>query len=192
MVTVDTSTYPTSLEPFNYTPGAAFRAGYLWTQRLPLKQDLEVHMGRIYTMDTNGWIVAPTAASSVANLTRGYFQATESWTNSGGPSGAGPASDDTADGDRWAGFAMPTSFVTLFADADVHPGLMVDLAATGTAVTANRCKPNTGAITNGTIGMCMEVLAIRQAATASRAQDRRPKNKTAANDKVLVRLGVGL
>jgi len=189
-----TSGTSNAIKPFNYTPGTEFRAGDLWTQKMPLKRDVQVTMGNIYTKDANGYVVAPTAAAGVADLRRAAFQATESWTNSRWPIGMGPASDDTADADRYSSFAMATSFIVMYADADVIPGGIVDLAATGTVITANRVSPNaTAARTNGTLGMCMDILAPTDDGTGVNAvQDRRRKAKTAAGDLVLVRLGVGV
>lgn len=187
----------TTIRPFMYTPGNEFRVGDIWTQRIPVKADLEVTIGRIYTKDTNGYIVAPTAASGQADLRRGVFQATETWTNTKWPIGGFPASDDPStngDGNRYVSFAVPTSFVVLYSDADVYPGLMVDMAAAGTAFTADRVKANaTAARANGTVGMCVDILEPTNDGSALNAiPDRRRKAKTAAGDLVLVRLGVGL
>ena len=183
-----------SATPYNYTQGIDYWPEHMWKLMLPIKQDVEITMGNIYTVDATGHVVAPTAASSVATCQRGAFQACFTWTNTDFPPLANRkgASADTKDGARQVQFLGHTSFIIMTAGAGVHPGLLVDVE-TPTAATVDLAKVKantTKRLTNGTIGVCVDILEPTSLQTATMSENRLRKPITVDNDKIAVRLGV--
>lgn len=184
-----------ALRPFRYTPGVSYWPEYLWGSSEPVAQDVEIEMGNIYTKNADGRIIATVAVSNVAQLQRGIFQASRSWTNTKFPEGEKAASADTATSTpRRMVFWGLDSFVVLKAAANVIPGQIVDLDATGTATTADQVKPNTTGTRNaGSLGVCQDILKPAKSTQAGDSTDDRTrpdKTGTAAGDLVCVRLGV--
>lgn len=184
-----------ALTPYRYTPGVTYWPEHIWGTSEPLKQDVEIEMGNIYTKDANGYIIKVVAASGTCQLERGIFQASRSWTNTKFPEGEKAASADTADGQRKMLFWGLDSFVILKARSAAVPGQIVDLYANGATVTPDTVVGNTtGVKTRGSIGVLQDILKLsadsRDASTDYDDRTRPARTGTGNDDLVVVRLGV--
>lgn len=177
---------------YQYQPGISYWPENAWAQSEQIKQDVEINMGSIYTKDASGYIIKPVGVSGVAQLLRGVFQATRSWTNTNFPPGLKAASDDTADGQRKDSFWALNTFIVIKGAADIVPGQLVDLVSAGTATTNDKVEPNTTGVPNvGTVGICQDIfkLTANSQDSGTSFDDRTRPLKTADNDIICVRMG---
>lgn len=187
--------------PHAYKIGTEYRVEDIFSQREPVKQDLAIEEGHVYTKNSDGFIieVPHTGTTTVrCDLRRGAFYAL---VNSPAPTGDRA---DGADGARLVPFAELTSFVLLKADAGITSGDRVSLKTQNQVSTSGQndyvapdviadtvertatigSSAGSAQILNEVVGRVWEVLAPRS------RTDRRSKVETEAGDIVAVRLGV--
>jgi len=126
--------------------------------------------GLIYTADANGRLIVPVAASSIADLTGGVFQAMET-----------PANATTVEDTDSVQVLQPQSRILLKAQSTLSVGDEVELYCSGaTTPVQDTCVAATQPKTKGYLGR------ITQIYTQSGGVD---KKVTATNDLVVVDLG---
>lgn len=182
MVKFDSSNVGTAIGTYKYRPGIVYWPDDVWVTREPVKLAESIVQGAIYTKDSDGYLIKPTAASNNVNLAGGIFQAQVT-----SPAVTG----ETASDRRIIDCIGATSFIVIHAAANVIPGQFVDLNNDGATASDNdKVKPRTsGTVTASTVGRCLDILELSAARSASVNYDNRArKAKTADGDLVLVRI----
>lgn len=154
-----------------YKPGDDVYPKYNVTTTEKIKSGVSITKGEVYTLDSNGYLVALTAASGTANINNlnGVFQAKDTV--------AAPSSGDS-DGKRSVQVLRKRSRIAMYAPANVTRGDTVAVAAA--SGTPDPDKVLIQASSNPAIGEVFDILTVDS--------DANKKLKTADNDVILVEL----
>lgn len=135
-----------------------------------IKNALAITKGHIYTPDAEGRLLVPVSTTSVADLTRGAFQAMAD--------AAAPSAEDTDS----VQCLTKRSRIILKANANLVVGQEVDLKSSNSTTTADKCMAAVSPHGKGYLGKIMEIY--------TKGTDGAIKPKTADNDLVIIDLGV--
>jgi hypothetical protein len=133
-----------------------------------IKQSVAITKGYIYTPDGEGRLIVPVSTTSVADLTKGIFQARESVT--------APSAEDA---DKVQGL-VPKSRIILKGAANLVEGQEVELSSSGSTTTQDKCMAAASPRTKGFLGRIFEIY--------TKNTDGTNKQKTADNDLVVIEL----
>lgn len=140
---------------------------YARVDRHIIKNALAITKGHIYTKDAEGRLIVPVSNTSVADLTKGIFQAAES--------ASAPSAEDTDTVQCYG----PGSRILIKADANLVAGQAVDLKSSSSTTTADKVMAGVSPDGKGHVGRIVEIRAFQ-------ADGITPKQKTADNDLVVV------
>lgn len=133
-----------------------------------VKNAVAITKGYVYTPDGEGRLIVPVSTTSVADLTKGVFQARESM--------AAPSAEDTDS----VQCLVPKSRIILKADANLVPGQEVELKSATSTTTQDKCMAAASPRTKGFLGRIFEIY--------TKGTDDAIKQKTADNDLVIIEL----
>lgn len=131
-----------------------------------IKQSVAITKGYIYTKDSNGRLIVPVSTTSVADLTKGIYQAKSD--------ASAPSAEDT---DR-VQCLNSRSRILIKADANLVVGQDVDLKSASTTTTQDKVMAGVHPHTKGHLGKIFEIY--------TKGTDGAIKQKTADNDLVVV------
>lgn len=133
-----------------------------------IKISVAITKGNIYTLDAEGRLIVPVSTSSVADLTKGAFQALADVT--------APAAEDT---DKVQGM-IGGSYIVLKAPANLVVGQEVELGSSSSTTDQDKCKASASPRTKGFLGRIKEIY--------TKGTDGAIKQKTADDDLVIIEL----
>ena len=141
---------------------------YSTTDREFIKNALAIKKGFIYTLDSAGRLIDPITTSSVADLTRGVFQAKVKAT--------APTAEDTDE----VQVLKVRSRIILKAPVNIVPGEEVELKAVTSTTTGDKVQKAIAPRNKGYLGRVFEIL--------TQGTDGVKKQKTADDDLVIIDL----